>query len=211
MAHRLRRGRSAPGCAEGGHEAMGCAGCSLPPLSAPTCERNLTRCARSIQMRTASPPTRTCPLCPHDVRAASIQMCASALPSCAGPSLPAGAAPPDVPVSAAGPSCQRKLVAKPELAMRPGRLPAPALQRQGLRLFSVPGRAAPVRGARCYSWLCHGLIGRGRASSLFSCLLMWVASSPRDAVGSGSPQGWESQRIKLLLRGENRKRAGGRK
>lgn len=87
----------------------------------------------------------------------------------------------------------------------------PALQGQGVRLFPAPGRAAPVRAPRCYSWLCHGLIGRGRASSLLSCLLMWAACSPRDAVGSGLPQGWESQRIELLLRDENRKREGGRK
>lgn len=70
----------------------------------------------------------------------------------------------------------------PELA----RFASPGSSKAGgiCGFLSAPGSNAPVRGPRCYSWLCRGLIGPGRASSLLPRPLMWAACEPRDAAGS---------------------------
>lgn len=147
--------------------------------------------ARPIQMR--APAACRCSAAPVQMCAASPPTAGSRLPrpdvhTCPGP--PAVPAPPDVPLPGGGEAAGAPR-AHPGLipgSSRAGCQPQPFKGRD-CGFLSAPGRNAPVRGPRCYSWLCQGLIGRGRASSLLPCPLPWAAGSPRDAAGSSLAPG----------------------
>ena len=120
-------------------------------------------------------------------------------PICAPPSLPAvpGLHPPLCPPP-------------PQSSPHPNTAPTSPVPLPPVKAEGSPGRAVLLRAApSCYSWLCRGLLGSGRAPPCSPTCSHCGFCSPRDAARSLSPRGWESQRIKLILRGENRKRAGG--
>lgn len=176
------RGEKHPGVLEGTHGAVGLRRLLRPRPDVQT---------RSIQMR--APAACRCSAAPVQMCAASPPTAGSRLPrpdvhACPGP--PAVPAPPDVPLPGGGEAAGAPR-AHPELipgSSRAGCQPQPFKGRD-CGFLSAPGRNAPVRGPRCYSWLCQGLIGRGRASSLLPCPLPWAAGSPRDAAGSSLAPG----------------------
>lgn len=167
--------------------------------STPTCTGTCAPAARRhapIHVPAASrcATTRVPPLRPDAHR----HFC-SHPPICAPPSLPAvpGLHPPLCPPP-------------PQSSPHPNTAPTSPVPLPPVKAEGSPGRAVLLRAApSCYSWLCRGLLGSGRAPPCSPTCSHCGFCSPRDAARSLSPRGWESQRIKLILRGENRKRAGG--
>lgn len=184
------RGEKHPAVLEGTHGAVGLRRLLRPRPDVQTraiqmCAPAPSRCAHPLRADARQRPSRCAPPAhPPRARASPAQMCtrARALQLCLLPQMcrclaggeAAGAprAHPGLIPGSSRASCQ----------------PQPFKGRD-CGFLSAPGRNAPVRGPRCYSWLCQGLIGRGRASSLLPCPLPWAAGSPRDAAGSSLAPG----------------------
>lgn len=135
---------------------------------------------RPIQMLTPGPDVHTRPRYappahPHRAGASSAQMC----PRC--PSPPAVPAPPDVPLPGwgGGGEAAGTSRAHPGLAVRPGPLPAPALQRQGAAGFSaLLAGTLPCGDRAAIPGFARGLSGQAGPPPCFPCpLLMWAAAS----------------------------------
>lgn len=156
--------------------------------------------------------------CPHCSQVCS-HSCAAAPSGCAAMhgAAPPSCAPTDVPAPS---RCAPARILPPCPSARPPSLPAVpppprALQPQHRLHFSHPirpgslGRAAPCGTELLFLALPWAPGERPRSSLLPHLLTLWVLLTP-NAARSRSPRGWESQRIKLILRGESRKRAAGR-